>query len=441
MEIMSDDLNSILQLGEVLESKLSVLEDKLEEQINKIVDLSRMGAVITSVLNLDLVLPMIVETALSLVKGEVGLVVLFDRDGREKSVSWGLSREVIAKLKAPNGEEACRYIRRTGESLIINGANIDFMNDTSRVTTRLNSFIGIALKTQSKIIGAIAIANKEGEDSFNDDDKFALETLGNFAAVAVTNADLHHEALQKQKYESELDMASQVQSMLMPEKELFFDGLRVHTYNAQAAQVGGDFYDIIEVQPGKYLAVVADVSNKGIPAALIMASVQAYIRLAAESIQSPAELAAKINTRLCLDASRLNSVFVTMFLGLVDLKTHSITCSICGHPPALLLRHGTVIRINSGGTFLGQFSNALFTEEKIGLERGDRLVVFTDGLFECVNDKGQMLGIDNVESFLRQNISLPWGELLGRLKDLLKVYSYDEGRVDDTTIMIIEVLK
>jgi len=84
---MSEDLNSILQLGEVLESKLSLLEDKLEDQINKIIDLSRMGAVITSVLNLDLLLPMIVETALSLAKGEVGLVILFDRDGQEKWVS------------------------------------------------------------------------------------------------------------------------------------------------------------------------------------------------------------------------------------------------------------------------------------------------------------------------------------------------------------------
>lgn len=438
---MSEDLNSILQLGEVLESKLSVLEDKLEDQINKIIDLSRMGAVITSVLNLDLLLPMIMETALSLVKGEVGLVVLFDRDGREKSVSWGLSREVMAKLLTPEGEDACQFIRRTGESLILNGDDIEFSENLGSVSTKLNSFIGIALKTQEKITGAIAIANKEGEDLFNEDDKFALETLGSFAAVAITNADLHSEALQKQKYESELEMASQVQNMLMPEKELHFDRMQVLTYNAQAAQVGGDFYDVIEVQPGKYLVVVADVSNKGIPAALIMASVQAYIRLAAENIQSPAEMAAKINASLCRDISRMNSIFVTMFFAMADMNTHTLTYSNGGHPPALLFRGNQITRLAAGGLFLGQFPEADYKEEKIELIAGDKIIVFTDGLFECVNEKGQMLGMDNVESFLQENIGLPWIDFLTNLRKLLKAYSYDAGRVDDTTMMMIEVLK
>ena len=80
-------------------------------------------------------------------------------------------------------------------------------------------------------------------------------------------------------------------------------------------------------------------------------------------------------------------------------------------------------------------------EGKIELVAGDKIILFTDGLFECVNEKGQMLGMDNVESFLRENINLPWVELLGNLKNLLKAYSYDAGRVDDTTMMMIEVLK
>jgi phosphoserine phosphatase RsbU/P len=438
---MSEDLNSILQLGEVLESKLSLLEDKLEDQINKIIDLSRMGAVITSVLDLDMVLPMIVETAVSLVKGEVGQVVLFDREGTEKSISWGLSRAITANLVTTDGEDVCKFIRRSGESVILEEDSLKLSESPNSPSINLNSFIASPLKSGEKMIGVIAIANKEGNESFTDDDRFALETLGSFAAVAIANADLHSEALQKQKYDTELEVASQVQSMLMPEKEVFFEGLGFHTYNAQAAQVGGDFYDIIEVEPGKYLVVVADVSNKGIPAALIMASVQSYIRLAAESMTSPAQLAAKINKLLCHDVERMNSVFVTMFFGMIDMKSHRFTCANGGHPPAFLFRGNQVIKLSSGGPFLGQFPNASFSEEQVDLIKGDKLIMFTDGLFECVNIEGQMLGIEKVEEFLRENIGLPWGQLLTNLKSLLKTYSYDVGRVDDTTLMLAEVSK
>jgi phosphoserine phosphatase RsbU/P len=438
---MSDDLNSILQLGEVLESKLSQLEDKLEDQINKIIDLSRMGAVITSVLDLDLVLPIIIETAIRLFNGEVGQVFLFDRNGEDKAVSWGLSQEVTGQLKTPTGDKVYRYIRKSGASIILDESALILPEKQNNSSLNLNTFIASPLKTQDKVIGAIAVANKEGDEAFNADDQFALETLGSFAAVAVTNADLHTEALQNQKYESELEMASQVQNMLMPEKDLVVKGLEFHTYNAQAAQVGGDFYDIIEVEPGKYLVVVADVSNKGIPAALIMASVQAYIRLAAENMNSPANLAAKINTLLCRDVVKKNSIFVTMFFGIIDMNKRQLICANAGHPPAILFRAGQIIKLSSGGPFLGQFPEASFREEQIDLRKGDRLIMFTDGLYECVNVKGQMLGLDKSEEFLRENIKLPWEDIQTNLKVLLKTYSYDIGRVDDTTLMMVEVLK
>jgi sigma-B regulation protein RsbU (phosphoserine phosphatase) len=440
-QIMSDNIGSIFQLGEVLETRLSTLEDKLEDQINKIVDLSRMGVVFTSVLDLEVVLPMLMETALSIVKGEVGEVVLFNREGQRKTVSWGLTPNVTDRLRIDTGEKVYDYIQRTGESVFLDNIVFESTDEASLAGINLISFIASPLKEKDRVIGAIAVANKEGEIAFNADDQFALEMLGSFAAVAVTNADLHREALQKQKMEHELELAKQVQNTLMPEHVKIFNGLGVYAYNAQASQVGGDFYDIIELGGGKYLVMVADVSNKGIPAALIMSSTRSYIRLAAENITSPAKLAAKINDLLCRDVKKLESIFVTMFIGLIDINRHKLICANAGHPPGFLFRGRTVTRLMSGGPFLGQFPDSTFREEETTLGPGDRLFLFTDGIFECVNIRDEMLGLDNAEEFLKENIKLPWDELLENLKRLLKTYSYDAGRVDDTTMMMIEMEK
>jgi sigma-B regulation protein RsbU (phosphoserine phosphatase) len=438
---MADNLGNILQLGEVLEKRLVQLEDQLEEQINKIVDLSRMGTVLTSMLDLEVILPMVIETALSLVKGEVGAVVLFDQDNQRKIVSWGLNEKVTDNLTTETGDNIYEYVRKTGESAILSDIEFSSRNIEGLAGINISTLLASPLKNEDKIIGAIAVANKEGGEVFSSDDRFALEMLGSFAAVAVVNSKLHLEALQKQKLENELDFAQQVQYTLMPDREKIFDGLEVYTYNAQAAQVGGDFYDIIKIDNDKYLIIVADVSNKGIPAALIMASVRSYIRVIAENLTSLSELANKVNNLMCRDLEKLDGTFVTMFFGLVDISRHKLIAVNAGHPAALLIREGNATELESKGLLLGQFANSTYPEIETELKINDRLFVFTDGIFECVNSHDEMLGLASAKAFLLENRNMPWAQLLSNLKKLLKEYSFDEGRVDDTTLMMIEVKK
>lgn len=438
---MTESINDIFQIGEVLEKQLAEIEDKLEDQINKVLDLSHIGSVFTSLLNINMILPMVIETALRIVKGEVGEIIIFGSEDDPKKASWGLTSKNIQKIKTRQGVNIIDHVRNTGETVILN--NLDFHdNDIAGIQqVSINSIISAPLKAQDKVVGIVTIANKEEGLLFNDDDEFSLELLGSFAAVAVMNVELHEEALIKQKIEHELDIAEQVQQTLMPQKNVEYDGIDVHVYHHQAGQIGGDFYDIIKLDDGKYLAIVADVSNKGIPAALIMTAARSYIHILVEDMSSLSEFVTKFNEFLCRDMQKISGMFITMFFGLFDLKENILYSVNAGHPPGYLFRGDKVIKLKTGGPFVGQFTDIEFMESKTPLKTGDKLIIYTDGIFECVNSKGEMLGLADSLKFLKKHCQAPWHDFAKDLKNLLKEYSYDIGYVDDTTLLKIEVVK
>jgi len=438
---MTDSIENILKIGEALEDRLGQLEDNLEEQINRVMDISRIGTVFTSYLDLNLILPMVIETGLRIVKGEVGEVNIFDFEGEAKSISWGLSLKIVERIKHEHGENVIDHIRRTGATLVINELEFhdrDLLRDHE---INMNSLIIVPMKTQQKIIGVISIANKEGDEGFTEEDKLSLEMLGSFAAVAIQNAELHRDALAKQKLEHELELAEHVQSTLMPEKKIVFNDLEINTYHDQAGQVGGDFYDIIVLGEGKYLIVVADVSNKGMSAALIMTSVRAYVRAEVEKMTSIAELVSKVNGHMCRDIEQIGGMFVTMFFALIDMNQRELCSVNAGHPPGYLFRGNDVEKLKTGGTFIGQFAELAFAEKRTEIKAGDKLVLYTDGIFECVNAKGEMLGLEQTRQFFINYQKDGWDKFSDHLKELLKEYSFDISRVDDTTLLMIEIKK
>jgi len=438
---MTDSIENILKIGEALEERLVQLEDNLEEQINRVLDISRIGTVFTSYLDLNLILPMVIETGLRIVKGEVGEVTIFDFEGESKSISWGLSLNIVERIKLEQGENVIDRIKRTGETQVLSELEFHGRDLIGAHEINMDSLIIVPLKTQQKIIGVISIANKENNESFTDEDKVSLEMLGSFAAVAIQNAELHREALAKQRLEHELELAEHVQSTLMPEKKIIYNDLEINTYHDQAGQVGGDFYDVIILDEGRYLIVVADVSNKGMSAALIMTSVRAYVRAEVENMISLAELASKVNDHLCRDIEHIGGMFVTMFIALVDMNNHKLHSVNAGHPPGYLFRGNDVQKLKTGGTFIGQFAGLNFTEDEIKIKAGDKLILYTDGIFECVNAKGEMLGLEKSRQFFIDYQQDGWDKFAINLKELLKEYSFDIGRVDDTTLLMIEIKK
>jgi sigma-B regulation protein RsbU (phosphoserine phosphatase) len=420
---------------------ISELEERLLEQSEKYTDIARVGTVITSLLELNKILPAVMETALQMVKAEVGHIVLFDsRIEKLTQVSWGLSPKLVDSIRNSAGESLREHIERAGKSLKIDSFDRKTDWKMDNILAHINNLLVVPLKTQNHAVGAMLVANKAGGGRFEDDDIFSLEMLGSFAAVAIDNGILHEQALARQKMESELEMARHVQKTLMPKKIVDLGNLSVVAHNQMAMQVGGDFYDIIELSPKRYILIVADVSSKGLPAALLMTSTRSLIRAYADETSDLSQIIKNVNTQLCKDANELREMFVTLMAVLIDFDEKVIRSVSAGHPPAFLrYPDGTIMELKIGGPFLGQFDNLEFQQECHPLVNGSRLFLYTDGAFECADEHGKMLGLASLRRFFAGESHLSSERFIAHLREILDRYSCSESNIDDTTYLLADV--
>lgn len=420
---------------------ISILEERLAIQSNNFSEISKVGALVTSFLELDHILPSVMESALAIVKAEVGQMIIFGEvQTIQTDICWGLSRLVTSSIVNRRDKNLCDYIGETGNSIKIDDlkSDSDWHNPTGKA--RIKSILAVPMKSHNRIVGAAIVANKIEGDFFEDNDLLSLEMLAGFAAVAVENSEIHKKKLDQQKLDAELTMAREVQRTLMPQKILDLGCLMLHAHNRMALQVGGDFYDIIQLSPHKFLLVVADVSSKGLPAALLMTSTRSLVRAFANEFTELPTIARNVNRQLCRDSDYLRGVFVTMILICFDFESGVIKSVNAGHPPGLLrYPDGEIAELKIGGTFLGQFDNIEFLENCQPLVLGQRLFLYTDGAYECVNDRKEMLGLSGLKEIFKKYGSGTSEGFMEQLNLTLSQFSSDPERIDDTTYLIADV--
>lgn len=280
-----------------------------------------------------------------------------------------------------------------------------------------------------------------------------LQTLAGYAAVAMQRAGLVEqlrgkiEALeeaqenlaQKERLESELELARQVQLSMLPRTFPRTPGLTFAASYAPARQVGGDFYDVIRLGGDRVGLVIADVSDKGMPAALYMALSRSLILAAARQFDSPAEALTSVN-QLLLELGE-QDMFVTVFYGVLDRSGCCLTYARAGHDRPLLLRDGTAQLLGGRGMALGLFEAGLFTvtQESLDLQSGDRLMLYTDGLSDVVNGDGEMLDAERLIELALTHAARPPAEFCRALFDDLAAYQGDAPQFDDMALVVVAV--
>jgi sigma-B regulation protein RsbU (phosphoserine phosphatase) len=232
----------------------------------------------------------------------------------------------------------------------------------------------------------------------------------------------------------EIHDAREIQQSLLPVELPRLAGCDIQATSQPANEIGGDYFDAIRLSDTAEALCIADVAGKGLPAALLMSNMQASVRGLAQSTTSPAEMCRQLN-RVALENTRCGR-FTTLFYGVWDSAVGILRYTNAGHVPPILVRHdGSISRLSSGGTVLGIFSDASYEEAQITLERGDRLILITDGITEAANPNDEEFGEDRLIHLLIKNRQRSAVELQGILLEAVVSFS-GQSLQDDATLMI-----
>jgi sigma-B regulation protein RsbU (phosphoserine phosphatase) len=241
--------------------------------------------------------------------------------------------------------------------------------------------------------------------------------------------------LLKTEQERELVEARSIQRRLLPNEIPQIEDYKISAAWRPARTVSGDYFDVLKFNDHKAALCIADVSGKGMPAALLMSNVQAAVKAFASETISPSELCAKVNH--VVSSSTGEDKFITFFYCVVDAEQKKLVYTNAGHNAAMLFRRdGSLIRLEPGGAVLGPFPNWNYTNEEIDLEHGDRLLLFTDGVTELRNSAGEEFGEERLIELLTENRDLDAEALRDRIVEAVMSFSGGEFQ-DDATLLVL----
>ncbi len=289
-------------------------------------------------------------------------------------------------------------------------------------------------------VGVLSVAGKEsrlgGYMRFSETDFQLLASFANQAAVAMENARLYVEALEKERLDQELRVAAEIQEAILPESFPEHPKLDVSALTLQSRTVGGDFFDFFNIANSTPAIVIADISGKGIPAAMLVSTFHGALHAYAGFVDSLEELAGRLNN--LLTETTPENKFVTAAFLTWHPKTGDMVTLSAGHEPMILLRaNGDMEKISEGGMVLGLFSDTKFTSKTVRLNPGDSLCLYTDGITDRTNAEGKQFGFERFETLLKETVG---GDASGIVRNVfrqLETFADDEPAPDDQTMLVL----
>lgn len=286
--------------------------------------------------------------------------------------------------------------------------------------------------------GLLVVADKEsrrGVGPFPETDGRTLGLFANQAAIALENARLHRDALEKERLEREIQIAADIQQRLLPTTYPDIEGFELAGWSRPARHVGGDYYNLLARPGGRLAAVVADVSGKGMPAALMVSTAHSALNLLLDVADIGADLVERLNRHI-LDASAPNK-FITLLLAELDPPSGGVHYVNAGHNPALLVRcGGDVEELGPGGLPLGMFSGS-YRDGRAELRAGDLLCLFSDGITEAEEPGGEEFGPARLADLLRQGAEQSLPDLVATIDAATLEFAEGADQADDQTLVLL----
>jgi sigma-B regulation protein RsbU (phosphoserine phosphatase) len=428
------------------ESSIHISKDYLEKLEKKVSDLQTLidvSAIISSTLDFNDLMTLIMEKAKNVMDAEACSILLHNRETNKLEFQVVLSAEETTseilkkKVTLDIGQGIAGWVAENEKALIVKDAQSDsrFSQEADRqtgFTTR--SLIAVPLVGRTGLIGVAEILNPRKKVFFSSYDAEIFQTLSRQVAIAIENAYFHRESIERERLRQELEIASVVQRSFLPQSPVFRRGdVAMSAVNISAKKVGGDIYDFIEPVEGQVGVLIGDVSGKGISAALYMAKTISDFRYIALQSDSTEATFKQLNVQM-MNAPR--GMFLTAMYLIIDAQMGTLTISVAGHPPLIWISGQEVKVLNiPSGPPLGIVS-ADYPSSSISLKGGDRLILLTDGVFDAQNRDGERIGYEKIVDIIRSQRGQE--ELLQKLVDYVNDFSRGLERADDLTMVEVK---
>jgi sigma-B regulation protein RsbU (phosphoserine phosphatase) len=400
--------------------------------------LYRLSQAFNSSLDLDTVLNRVVDEVIAATHAERGFVVLLKDDGSpDFRVARGMDQGTIDDPYFQVSRSVIDKVTSEGQPILTSDAQMDerFSMRHSVMMLGLRSILCVPLKTREQVTGLIYVDNRFRAGLFTPEDLDLLTAIASNAAIAIENARLYHLAVDQGRLERELQMAREVQTSFLPHTTPQIPGWEFAAWWRPAREVAGDYYDFIAESDGRLGLVIADVTDKGMPAALFMVLTRSIVR--ASVLQStPVEGIQRANRLICGDAMR--DMFVSLFYAQLDPASGELVYVNAGHNPALLYQAGInhIEALAPTGMVLGIDPGATFEQCSVQLGPGDFVVLYTDGVTEAANALGEEFGEAGLQQLVLDCQHAPAAEMVAALKTALGEFTAGQPPFDDVTILV-----
>ena len=425
--------------NENLVQDLEGSSERMQKMLKEMVTLHEITHALESSDNLDSLLEYIMQKSQNVMSAEAAslMLVIEETNELEFKVTLGPKATAVKPFRLPLGKGISGWVAQTGEAVLIADAYSDSRFDPSfdkRSGFKTDSMLCVPMIHQSKVVGVMTLINKMDGKPFNENDQNLFTIFASQAALSIENARLLFAAIEKERLDKELQVAAEIQNLLIPQTIPQSSFLEIAAEYIPCKEVGGDFYDVIKLDENRFIFIVADVSGKGIPGALVVSNMQATLHAFLEYSDDLLPVVSKLNEAIIRQTT--TDRYITFFIGLYDHQKSSFAFINAGHnPPLLVNSKGDMQELKTGGIFIG-FMPWEYEIEEIPFNKGDTLVMYTDGLVEAMDNKEVEFEMSALKTTIKESLSMNSEQLK---EEIFKRVNDHIGNVplsDDFTLLI-----
>ncbi len=295
----------------------------------------------------------------------------------------------------------------------------------------------VPMQIKQKTNGLILLGKRNTGQKYSQSDIEFVSSIGSLAIISIENSLLFKEALEKQKLEKDLEIAKKIQRNLLPSKLPKMRNFEIAAFNSAAKQVGGDYYDAIKLDNGRVLLAIADVSGKGVQAALLMANLQAFLQSISKQNKELVDASNLLNDLVSENTS--DGRFITFFWGILNDENMNFESINMGHNPPLLIRDGNITKLKNGGMLMGVMPTITpYKNEVTKLERDDLVIMFTDGITEAMDKENNEFSDERLEELSLTINNLSANDALEKILSEVEIFTGGVEQSDDITCIVVK---